>query len=643
MTAIPGRFSFGVCYYPEHWPRDRWPGYARRMRELGIAYVRIAEFAWSRMEPNEGQFAWEWLDAAIESLHAEERKIVLCTPTAAPPAWLTRAHPEILPYDREGRVREFGSRKHYDHASPIYRAHSRRITTEIAKRYGDHPAVAGWQTDNEWGCHSTSQSYGGASAAAFPGWLRARYAALDALNEAWGTVFWSQEYHDWNQILPPNLTVTEPNPSHLLDYARFASDMIADFQAEQIAILRAHSPGRWITHNFMQHFGEFDHYRNAELLDFASWDSYPMGHAERSLATDAEKLRWARTGHPDWTSFNHDLYRGVKGSGHGFWVMEQGVGQTNWASSNCLAATGAAALWTAQAYAHGADCVSFFRWRAATVAQESMHSGLLRHDETLDRGGEEIAGLELLSAANGEVTARVVLLHDYESLWMQDAQPHAEGARYWRQVMLFYGALRGLGIDVDVRHPDQDLSAYDVIVAPALQLVGPERARRLEGYAERAKLVFGPRAGYRTPSGRVHEDGQPGPLRGALGCVLLNFDGMRPGLKVRVDEHIVETWAEAYRLTGAEAIRRYADGPLAGEAAVVRHANVTTIGAWSETLVTEILAETFALAGVPTVRLPEAVRVARRGGVEVWMNFNESSSIMPDGSTTGPVSFQMRG
>ncbi|MFN8675049.1 MAG: beta-galactosidase [Thermomicrobiales bacterium] len=644
MDLVDSReaFALGVCFYPEHWPQEMWAGYARQMRELGLRYVRIAEFAWSKIEPRPGEFEWEWLDAAIETLAEEGLLVILCTPTPTPPAWLTHAHPEILAVAQDGRVMQHGSRRHYDPASAVYREHSRRITTEIARRYGEHPAVVGWQTDNELADHDTGRAWGNAALAPFRAWLRERYGTLEALNAAWGAVFWSQSYSDWEEIGLPNALPASPNPSHLLDFYRHRSQVMQEFHGEQIAILRQLSPGRWITHNFMRFEDGFDHYAVAQGLDFASWDSYPTGGVELSWLTADEKVRWARTGHPDLISFSHDLYRGILGHNQGPWVMEQQAGQINWAPYNPLPAAGAVSLWTAQGYAHGCDVISYFRWRAATVAQELMHSGLLRHDNTLDRGGMEIAGLEIAGRVNAAVTPRVALLHDYESAWAYDAQPHHADASYWRQTMLFYTALRELGVDVDIRHPEHDLAGYDLIVAPALQIVGEERAARLIHAAADALFLAGPRTAYRTPTGRVHEDGQPGPLLPLLGCSLRNVDSMRPGLICHAGGHEVQIWAESYTLHGGSALLRYDDGPQAGEAAVVRHGNAVTLGAWSPSLIREVLSDLLAERAISHALLPEGVRVSRRGLAEIWMNFNEFGATLPNGQALEPVSWQIR-
>ncbi len=626
--------ALGVCYYPEHWPRDRWEAYARQMHDLGLTYVRIAEFAWSRIEPREGNFEWAWLDDAIETLAAEGLDVVLCTPTAAPPAWLARKHPDILAWNADGQQLDHGSRRHYDFSSPIYRSHSKRITQAIAERYGKHPAVVGWQTDNELSEH---QSYSPTAQAAFREWLGERYPEVDALNAAWGAVFWSQEYGDFDEITLPNLTVEGPNPSHVLDFYRFASDQLVGFQEEQVAILRELSPGRWITHNFMRFQPDFDHYRAAECLDFVSWDNYPTGGVELSDLPDEEKARWARTGHPDLISVNHDLYRGLKG-GRPFWIMEQQCGQINWATTNPLPASGAVALWTIQAWAHGADVVAYFRWRAATVAQELMHSGLLRHDETLDRGGEEIAALDLGEYPNEPIATPVVVLHDYESLWAYDIQPHNQRASYWGQFMLFYSALRALGVDVDIRHPDSDLSGYRVIVAPALQLMSDTRANHLSSYAPTAEMIFGPRTAYRTHTGRVHEDGQPGPLRELLGLSLLNVDGIPDGTHVSVGDHQATIWAESYRATAGTATHRYTDGPLSGQAAVIRNRSVTSVGAWSASLISHILETALEHAGIETRPLPGGVRITRRGGNIIWLNFNNEAVSINGGPRVSGVS-----
>ena len=635
---LPTTFSLGVCYYPEQWPRDRWEIYATRMRELGLSFVRIAEFAWSRIEPAPEQWQWEWLDEAITTLEAQDLGVILGTPTGAPPPWLIAHHPEILPVDAHGHTRAAGSRKHYDHASPVYREHARRIAQAMVERYGQHDAVIGWQIDNEWGESDSTWSYGPASREAFRGWLANRYGSVQALNEAWGGAFWSQEYSDWSEIQPPNLTMNEPNPSHILDFRRFCSDAIAEFQAIQAEVIRTGSPGRFITHNYMGHFGEFDHYRNAEGIDVVSWDSYPTGQVDKDVLPELDADYWARTGHPDITSMNHDLMRGLKPTAP-LLVMEQQAGQINWSAFNSLPADGAVGLWTVQAWAHGCSGVSYFRWRASVAGQEIMHSGLLRHDESWDRGGVEVANLAISGAALEPIAAPVVLLHDYESLWISDAQPHAAHWSYWKQFTLFYSVLRRLGVDVDIRHPDADLTGYRVIVAPALQIVDTDRAARLAASIDGAAFVAGPRTGFRDGTGQAHPDGQPGPLRSLLGYSLLNVDALRPEMTVQVDDEEVMIWAESYDPVHAEAMFAYDDGPLEGQAAVVRKGRAFSIGAFSPILIGRVLALVLTEASIRVTPLDDGLRVSRRGDNTIWMNFNPDDRRLPDGRTMGPVSF----
>ncbi|MHA0041904.1 beta-galactosidase [Deinococcus sp. PEB2-63] len=623
--------ALGVCDYPEHVSPSRWALHARQQRDLGLRYVRIAEFAWSRLEPRPGQFNWAWLDEIIDLIARKDLQVILCTPTAAPPAWLIRDHPDVLPVGRDGHVKTFGSRRHYDFSSGTFREHSRRITRAIAERYGSHPAVAGWQTDNEFGWGDTAQSFSPAAHEGFHAWLRERYRGrVDDLNDAWGNVFWSMEYTDFHEVPLPNHAVAEVNPSHALDFLRFSSDQVAAFHAEQIAILRECSPGRFVTHNYMGFFSAYDHYRVSAGLDFASWDSYPTGTLDAArewqLLPPADRLAYARTGHPDLTAFNHDLYRGAVPHSGRFWVMEHQCGPVNWTASNPLPESGAVRLWTEQAWAHGADACVYFRWQAATMAQEVLHSGLLRHDGRPDRGFHEVAALRPQAYPLGPVRTRVALLHDYESLWLINAQPHADGMNYWAQTLAYYRALRSLGVDVDVIHADQDLGRYALVVAPAITLVGAERAARwIRAAAQGTELVFGARTAFRTPGGRTHEDGQFGPLSDLLGARLGLYDSLPHGLTQALSGgHHARLWAESYEPRGAQVLHTYQGGPLDGQAAVIRSGTTTVIGAHSDTLITELLEERLHALGLHPTRLPDGLRVTRRAGHLLVQNWTQA-------------------
>ncbi len=370
--------TLGTCYYPEHWPEEIWEADARRMAETGLTWIRIGEFAWSRLEPRPGDLHFEWLDRAIETLGRAGLKVVLGTPTATPPRWVVDKHPDMVAVDANGNPRKFGSRRHYCFSHEGFRQESDRIVKLVAERYGNNPHVAAWQTDNEYGCHDTILSYSEVARKAFRVWLKQRYGSIEALNRAWGNVFWSMEYLSFDEIDLPNLTVTEPNPSHTLAFRRFSSDQVVTFNKRQVDIIRAHSSAP-ISHNYMGRVTDFDHFKVGDDLEIATWDSYPLGFLEdRVGADDAHQRAFMRQGDPDFQAFHHDLYRAV-GKGR-WWVMEQQPGPVNWAPHNPAPLPGMMRLWAWEAYAHGAEAVCYFRWRQAPFAQEQMHACMLRPD-----------------------------------------------------------------------------------------------------------------------------------------------------------------------------------------------------------------------------------------------------------------------
>ena len=612
----------GVCYYPEHWPEAWWAEDARRMRELGITFVRIGEFAWSRMEPSRGQYDWGWLDRAMDTLAAAGLKLVLGTPTATPPKWLMDEHPEIAPYDADGRVRGFGSRRHYSFSSVIYWQESARIVQAMAQRYGTHPALAGWQTDNEYGCHDTVLSWGEVDLQAFRGWLRERYQSPDQLNEAWGAAFWSMEVTSFDQVALPTLTVTEPNPAARLDFWRFQSSQVASYNRMQCEIIRQHSPGRWITHNFMGFFNEFDHWALSPDLDFASWDSYPIGFVERFPFSETERVAWHDTSHPDIAPFHHDLYRGV-GRGR-FWVMEQQPGPVNWAPWNPVPARGMVRLWTFEALAHGAETVSYFRWRQAPFAQEQMHAGLnLPNLQELSAGGREVAVAARELAGLGRLPeseqAPVAIVYDYDAHWMAAIQPQGADFHYDDLAFRWYEAIRRQGLDVDFVAPGDSLAGYRLVLVPSLPIVSDAAEQAFA--AAPGVVAFGPRSGSKTRHFAIPDGLPPGPLRRLLDCRVLEVASLRPGVRQALSGAITghaERWRE-YMETGGEVLARFDDD---GGAALIANGRFHYLACWPDgAALADFVALLARKAGLSLTVLPEAVRIRRRGGLTFVFNY----------------------
>ena len=635
MTREP---ILGVCYYPEHWPEALWPTDAARMREMGIKQVRIGEFAWSRLEPSPGQFNWAWLDQAIDTLGGPGLDVRHGTQTATRPKWMIDAHPEILAWDAQGRPRKFGSRRHYCFSSPVFREESARIVEALAERYGSHDAVKSWQTDNEYGCHNTVRSYSPAAADAFRAWLAARYGDICTLNRAWGTVFWSQEYRDFNEVDLPNLTVTEPNPSHVLDFYRFSSDQVVSFNRLQADIIRRHAPGRDIVHNFMGFYFEFDHFKVAEDLDCVGWDSYPIGFLDVAPFPQADKERYLRQGHPDIAAFHHDLYRGC---GRGRWqVSEQQPGPVNWAPNNPAPLPGMVRLWTLEAIAHCAEAVSYFRWRQAPFAQEQMHAGLLRPDNEPAQGYFEAATVAddiqkltplFVRSDSLQATPKVGLIFSYDAHWLFEAQPQGAGWNYASIAFEWYAVLRRLGFDVDILSPDMAFSDYALLVAPSLPIISEDLATRLAN--ARAQVILGPRTGSKTTSLTIPDNLPPGQLKPFLPVKITHSESLPDFVEVNgaFDESLGggafkgRTWIDHVE-TDLEPMAHGPDGGFLFANRNFHYFNALPDAFSFAQLVTALAGR----VGLSITPVPEDLRIRRNAGMVYVFNYGPNAMTLSE-------------
>ena len=617
--------QLGVCYYPEHWPEAQWEQDAQKMRGMGLSWVRIGEFAWSRMEAEPGVLNWDWLDRAIDVLGQAGLKVVLGTPTATPPRWMTDKYPDMLAQDVGGNVRKFGSRRHYCFSHIGYRKECARIAGLMGERYGKNPYVKAWQIDNEYGCHDTILSYGASAKTAFIDWLKKRYQDVRTLNTAWGNVFWSMEYNSLEQIELPNLTVTEPNPAHVMDYRRFASDEVVAFNKVQVEALRVHTDAPLI-HNYMGRITEFDHFEVGKNLDIASWDSYPLGFLEdRSDRDDAFKHRFMRQGDPDFQAFHHDLYRAV-GRGQ-WWVMEQQPGPVNWAPYNPKPLPGMVRLWTWEAIAHGADVVSYFRWRQAPFAQEQMHSGLQRPDgefsecyEEILKTAEEIKNLDDLHTQKAEVA----LIFDYESAWAWETQPQSRDFDYFRLCYEVYSALRKLGISIDILPSEtEDFGNRKLVIIPGLFAWNDALTSALKNFE--GQVVIGPRTGSKTPNFQIPRNLPPN-LNGFRAKVT-SVESLRPSAPINLEGGgQFYIWREHIE-TSLNIVERGDDGSPAH----INEDNIHYMAGWPDCdAMIRILRGIAQRARVDAKEMPQGCRRRNVGPYTLYMNYGDDSLKLED-------------
>jgi len=611
---------FGADYYPEHWPRERWKRDAELMQEAGINVVRLAEFAWALLEPQEGQYDLAWLDEAIELLGSHGIDVIMCTPTATPPAWLCAQYPEIMRVNRDGKRVAFGQRRQYCATSATYRRLCARIINKLAEHYSNNPHVIGWQLDNEFGGGNSTRCYCPECQRAFQQWAERRYGTLEALNDAWGTNFWSHRYTSWAQIPLPWSNVGVSNPCLELDFWRFASDQMVSFQQEQIDILREHCPKHFITTNLMGfHFQDINYYDLARNLDVIAWDNYPLHAARR------------RPDLGSWSpALSNALMRGLLD--RPFWVMEQQAGPSGWDTMSRAPKPGALRQMAYQAISHGADAIVFFRWRTCRFNTEEYWHGILDHDGQPRRRYHEIAamGQEIRRLGDtlegGRTPKQVAILFSYDDAWALRLQPGAPGLDYSDIVASYYRILHQLGLSIDVIPPDRDLTPYPLVIAPVLHVLPEAWADNLNRYVSRGgMLIVGARSGVKDMSNRIVNLPLPGLLRDVLGIEVDEYDPL--GSDVQVQIRFVEgptalghTWADVLSPIDSDCqiLATFASEYYAGRPAITRHrygqgqaVYVGTIG--SDDLLSQLL--TWAIEQVniqPLMTLPSDVELAVR-------------------------------
>lgn len=533
MNSLFGmnKITIGTCYYPEHWPESMWADDLERMKKTGIEVIRVGEFSWNLTEPVEGTYVDDFWNGFLDLCSDIGMKVIFCTPTATPPAWLTEKYPEVLNAKRDQSLVYHGERCHVNHNSVIYRQKTELITEHLASHFGSHPSIIGWQIDNEINCE-TDEYYSESDDIAFRNWVLRRYESLDALNEAWGTRFWNQTYTSFSEVhIPRQTNHNVGNPHQNLDYRRFISDTARSYIKLQSDIIRKYlKEGDFITTNGM--FNLDNHNMNRESLDFFTYDSYPNFAYDENYEKRGERDLLDR-----WWSKNLSEVRSVS---EPFGIMEQQSGAGGWTTRMIMPTPrpGQIRLWTMQSIAHGAEYVSYFRWRTSTIGTEIYWHGILDYSNRENRRIEEVSKIcdevrKLSKLSGSRYVAKVAVVKTWDNQW--DA-----GCDKWHS-MLEDISQKGIFAAATKSHTPidyiylgsytswEELKDYDLLIFPHAVVVTQMEAMILERYVkEGGRLLLGCRAGLKTAQGHITMDDLPGVFSSMAGCRVKEFTPEAP-------------------------------------------------------------------------------------------------------------------
>jgi beta-galactosidase len=626
----------GVYYYPEHWPPEQWERDFARMEAMGFEFVHMGEFAWAFMEPEEGKFDFAWLDRAVELAARHHLRVILCTPTPCPPVWMGEKYPQTFLVGADGRQREHGSRGNNALNDPTYLRLSERVINEMARRYARHPAVWGWQLDNE---PMAQPDYSPSAQQAFRDWLKARYQTINVLNREWGAAFWSLQYNRFDQIQIPNPAyLYGPSPHALLDFHRFTADQTGRFLNQQAAWLRKHiAATQWITTNYIASIGSADPRRSTEL-DFVSFTLYPVsgGH---NLGEDGFRLGWQ-----DGMAFGGSFYKPIKGVTG---VMELQPGQVNWARINPQPLPGVVRMWLWHAFASGCSFACTYRFRQPLYGSEQYHYGIVGTDGVTPSPG----GLQYQQVASemrrlrGKFDSKAIAPADYlarktgvlwnhENLWNIDQQKQTALWDTWGHAFRYMEIAKSIGAPLQFISETDDFSAYPVLIAPAYQLIDAELVRKWTRYVERGgHLILTCRTGQKQRNGQLWAARWAEPIYSLIGAEIPFFDLLLDDGKGEVQINGASsswnTWADVLKpMAGTETLAKYTNQYYAGESAVTYHhlgkGSVTYIGVHTQDgrLEKEALREVYKRAGLSVENYPEGVYVDWRDGFWVAVNYS---------------------
>ncbi len=641
----PDLMQIGVYYYPEQWPREQWERDLKNIKKLGFEFTHFAEFAWTFMEPEEGKYDFKWLDDALAIAEKQGLKVIMCTPTPTPPAWMGEKYPEIYLVDASGRRREHGNRANQSVSNEKYREFVAKIVTELGKRYGNNKNVMGWQVDNEPGA---PDDFSPSAQKGFQKWLKAKYGTIEKLNAEWVASFWSIRYNNFEQIAIPNAEIyfeDKLSPHAVLDFKRYTADSQAEYLNLQAEILRKYiDPKQWITTNYTNVVYGADP-RKTDNMDFATYTMYPVSGRNNLGGQNF------RMGHPNKISEANDYYRSINGVTG---VMEMQPGQVNWASINPQLLPGTVHMWISQAFGGGCSFTCTYRYRHPLGSSEMYHDGIVGTDGvTLTTGGKEfVQSIEDMKLLRKEYNPKAVIpqeiakrktgfLWSHENLWDLENQKQTEFWSTWRHRNIYTSAVKSTGAPMDFITEESDFSAYPFIVAPAYQLIDQKLVDKWRKYVENGgNLILSCRTGQKDKNGHFFEAKWSAPIVPLIGADVEFFDMLVEDVNGTItagnNTYKWNVWADVLNpKQGTEVLASYADQFYKGKAAAITRklgkGTVTYIGAESKdgNLERQIVRTVYERAKVAIEDFPKGVYVEWRDGFYVGVNYTNESINLP--------------